>query len=94
LPLAFPVEAAPSIEDAEAALASITPIDRARATTKALDTIFVIGHREHTYTLILSGLKYETRIHIFWIVDPLTSSDIERICTTKMLAVRIENLIR
>jgi hypothetical protein len=44
LPLAFPVEAAPSTEDAEAALASITPIDMARATTKALDTIFVIGH--------------------------------------------------
>src|SRR5947209_3658203 len=37
LPLAFPVEAAPSTEDAEAALASITPIDRTRAITKTLD---------------------------------------------------------
>jgi hypothetical protein len=65
LPLAFPVEAAPSTEDAEPALASIMPIDKARATPKTLDIIFVIGHREHTYALILSGLKYETRIHIF-----------------------------
>jgi hypothetical protein len=65
LPLLFPVEATPSTEEAEPALASITPIDRARTTPKTLDTIFVIGHREHTYALILSGLKYETRIHIF-----------------------------
>ena len=59
LPLVFPVEAAPSTEEAEPALASIVPIDKARATPKTLDTIFVIGHREHTYALILSGLKYE-----------------------------------
>ncbi|HMH09744.1 MAG TPA: hypothetical protein VK553_03490, partial [Candidatus Nitrosopolaris rasttigaisensis] len=65
LPLAFPVEVAPSMDEAEPALASIMPIDRARATPKTLDTIFVIGYREHTYALIISGLKYETRIHIF-----------------------------
>jgi hypothetical protein len=65
LPLAFPVEVAPSMDEAEPALASIMPIDRARATPKTLDTIFAIGYREHTYALILSGLKYETRIHIF-----------------------------
>ena len=65
LPLAFPVEVAPSTEEAEAALANIMPTDRARVTPKTLDTIFAIGHRQHTYAIILSGLKYETRIHIF-----------------------------
>jgi hypothetical protein len=64
LPLAFPVEFAPSTEEAELALANTMPTDRARVTTKTLDTIFVIGHRGHTHPLILSDLNYETRIHI------------------------------
>jgi hypothetical protein len=65
LPLVFPVEVAPSTDEAEPALARIMPIDRARATPKTLDIIFAIDYGEHTYTLIISGLKYETRIHIF-----------------------------
>jgi len=59
LPLVFPVEVAPSTDEAEPALARIMPIDR------AIDTIFAIDYGEHTYALIISGLKYETRIHIF-----------------------------
>jgi hypothetical protein len=66
LPLEFPVEeVAPDIEEAEPALASILPIDKARAKPRTIDTIFAIGHRGSTYALILSGLKYEIRIRIF-----------------------------
>jgi hypothetical protein len=54
VPLAFPAEVAPSTEAAEPALANIMPTDRNRATPKTLNTILVIGYREHPYALILS----------------------------------------
>jgi len=57
-------DVAPSTEEAEPALASTMAIENARAPPVMLDNIFVIDYREHTDVLILSSLKYETRIQI------------------------------
>ncbi|MFZ0225028.1 MAG: hypothetical protein WB988_17595 [Candidatus Nitrosopolaris sp.] len=61
LPLVPVEEIKPSTEEAEPALVSIIPIDKTRVTPRTLDIIFTIGYREHTYDLILSGLKYDIR---------------------------------
>jgi hypothetical protein len=53
LPLAFPVGVAASTEEAEPALATIMPINRARATPKTLDTVLAIGLKGSTYALTL-----------------------------------------
>jgi hypothetical protein len=44
------------------------PTDRARVTPKRLETIFAIGHREHTYVIMLSGLNMKPE-YIFFVID-------------------------
>ena len=60
-PLAFPVGVAASTEEAEPALATIMPINKARATPKTLDTVLAIGLRGSTYalTFYVSNIKSE-----------------------------------